>query len=40
MGGTGLGLVVCGISCAVEERKGGRDALAKASGGWAAQASN
>ena len=40
MGGTGLELVVCGISCAAEGRKGGRDVLAKASGGWAARASN
>ena len=38
MGGTGLGLVVCGISCAAEEMKGRRDALVKASGEWAARA--
>ena len=40
VGGTGLRLVVCGISCAAVGRKGGRDVLAKASGGWAARASN
>ena len=38
MGGPGLGLAVCSISCAAGGRKGGRDALVKASGGWAARA--
>jgi hypothetical protein len=33
MGGPGLKLVVCSISCAAEGRKSGRDALIKASGG-------